>query len=125
MVQVMFYMAGTIDTFAIWLEKLFNAKGKTFRHEMKRHFTGMSKAIKDLHYHADQLDIVIGDLSNAAAACDNHLMGSLELARLLLLYYDRCAFDDKNYCEVFKKLRALDGDGMFTEEDLERFYIKK
>lgn len=80
---------------------------------------------KDLHYHADQLDIVVGDLSNGAEASDNRLIGSLELARLILLYYEKCAFDDDNYSEVFKKLRSLDGDGMFTEEDLERFYIKK
>lgn len=125
LVQVMFYMAGTIDLYAIWLEKLFNAQGRTFKHEMKRHFTGMSKAIKDLHYHADQLDIVVGDLSNAVEACDNRLLGSLELARLLLLYYDKCAFDDDNQNEVFKKLRSMDGEGMFTEEDLKRFYIKK
>ena len=125
LVQVMFYMAGTIDLYAMWLEKLFNAQGKTFKHEMKRHFTGMSKALKDLHYHADQLDIVVGDMTNAAEACDNRLLGSLELARLLLLYYEKCAFDNNNHNEVFKKLRSLDGDGMFTEEDLERFYIKK
>ena len=125
LVQVMFYMAGTIDLYAMWLEKLFNAQGRTFKHEMKRHFTGMSKAIKDLHYHADQLDIVVGDLSNAVEACDNRLLGSLELARLLLLYYEKCAFDDDNQNEVFKKLRSLDGEGMFTEEDIKRFYIKK
>ena len=118
-------MAGTIDLYAMWLDKLLNAQGRTFKHEMKRHFTGMSKAIKDLHYHADQLDIVVGDLSNGIEACDNRLLGSLELARLLLLYYEKCAFDDDNQNEVFKKLRSLDGEGMFTEEDLKRFYIKK
>lgn len=125
LVQVMFYMSGTIDSFAMWLEKLFNAQGKTFKHEMKKHFTGMSKALKDLHYHADQLDIVIGNLTNAAEACDNRLIGSLELARLLLLYYEKCAFNDDNHNEVFKMLRSLDGDGMFSEKDIERFYIRK
>lgn len=125
LVQIMFYMAGTVDLFAMWLEKMFNAQGKTFKHEMKRHFTGMSKALKDLHYHADQLDVVVGDLSNAAEACDNRLIGSLEMARLLLLYYEKCAFDNDNYAVLFKKLRDLDGDGIFSEVDLERFYIKK
>lgn len=125
LVQVLFYLAGTIDLYAIWLERIFNSQGKTFKHEMKRHFSGMSKAIKDLHYHADQLDIVVGNLENAVEATDNRLVGSLELARLILMYYEKCAFDDDNYKYIFRKMSGLDGDGMFSDEDIERFHLRK
>ena len=49
-----------------------------------------------------------------------------EIARLLLLYADRCGFNQKNYEELFRILRNMpNGLGKITEDILKDFYMKK
>lgn len=48
---------------------------------------------------------------------------SNELARLILLYADKSA-DVDNVNKVFKHLRSLPGEGIITEELLDRFRLK-
>ena len=49
-----------------------------------------------------------------------------EIARLLLLYSDRCGYSQTNYEELFRVLRGMEGGlGVITEDVLKDFYMKK
>lgn len=50
---------------------------------------------------------------------------SNELCRLVLLFADKCGKNVDNANAVFKFLRSLDGEGIITEDDLDKFRLKK
>ena len=50
---------------------------------------------------------------------------SNELCRLILLFADKCSKNMDNSNAVFKFLRSLEGEGVVTEDVLDRFRLKK
>lgn len=50
---------------------------------------------------------------------------SNEMCRLILLFADKCGKNIDNANAVFKFLRGLEGEGVITENDLDRFRLKK
>lgn len=52
---------------------------------------------------------------------DDNMRDANELIRMAMLYYDRCFLDFANVNAVFKFLRELPGQDIFTDEDIERF----
>lgn len=69
------------------------------------------------------------DIEQSASAdyrlLDEWAVESNEMCRLLLLYYDKCDKNEDNANAVFKFLRSLEGEGIITESDLDRFRLKK
>lgn len=69
------------------------------------------------------------DIEQSASAdyrlLDEWAVESNEMCRLLLLYYDKCDKNVDNANAVFKFLRSLEGEGIITESDLDRFRLKK
>ena len=59
-----------------------------------------------------------------AEAYDGNMSDALELCRLMLLYWYRCVRSEENMNRTFMHLRGLDGMGVFTDADIERFRLK-
>lgn len=52
---------------------------------------------------------------------DDNMRDANEMLRLEMLYYDKCFQNLDNVNAVFKFLRSLEGQGIFTDEDIEQF----
>jgi len=88
-------------------------------------FTRFTQAVRTACLLAEQL----GDDVIASTAKSNYKdlnvwqAESNELARLILLYADKSSVDH-NSDAVFDRLESLDGEGIITEEVLQRFYLR-
>lgn len=55
----------------------------------------------------------------------SHQMDANEACRLMLLYWDRCFNNFDNVNKAFASIRELPSCGIFSEEDIERYRLKK
>ena len=112
------------------LEKYLNARGERLRHDKKHNFGMLKKSLQAAKRYYDMAfdDDLIRSVHNSGeiADYDRAHEDANEIARLLLLYSDRCGYNQANYEELFRILRAMpDGLGKITEDVLKDFYIKK
>lgn len=87
--------------------------------------------IKGIKYHVDKLieefDKLEKDYTNNLKGEDYDIMmrDAFEHIRLMLLYADRCGSSEENRNALFKYIRSLNSEGLITEDDLKRFYMKR
>jgi len=129
--NVLFMMSLSMDLILrdidrkIRVEALSRGKVGGFKHEKKMLFTRFTQAVRTACLLAEQL----GDDVIASTAKSNYKdlnvwqAESNELARLILLYADKSSVDH-NSDAVFDRLESLDGEGIITEEVLQRFYLR-
>lgn len=108
-------------------ERRLKPTGIVFKHEKRQQFNRLMKSIKDIY---TQFDILYGDILESAEPhgwreLDIWAEESNELARLILLYADKSAGEIENVNKIFRYLRRFKGQGIVTEEVLDRFYLKK
>ena len=112
------------------LDRRLRARGGRLKHEKKQAFTRLSETLKaakryyDMAFDEDLIAAAVnsGDMLDYDRA---HHDGN-EIARLLLLYSDRCGASEENYGELFRHLRSMEGGlGLITEDVLKDFYMKK
>ena len=65
------------------------------------------------------------DAPGNAEAYDGFSQDQLEVVRLLMLYVDRTARNNDAFAKVFATLRKMPGNGLFRDEDIARFKMKK
>lgn len=65
------------------------------------------------------------DAPGNAEAYDGFSQDQLEVVRLLMLYVDRTARNNDAFAKVFATLRRMPGNGLFKDEDIARFKMKK
>lgn len=65
------------------------------------------------------------DAPDNAEAYDGFSQDQLEVVRLLMLYVDRTARNNDAFAKVFATLRRMPGNGLFKDEDIARFKMKK
>lgn len=65
------------------------------------------------------------DAPGDAEAYDSFTQDQLEVVRLLMLYVDRTARNNDAFAKVFATLRKLPENGIFKDEDIARFKMKK
>ena len=102
------------------VERILKGRGEGLKHEKKQ----ASKRYYDFIFDDDLIKAVEG--SGEVTDYDRAHADGNEIARLLLLYSDRCGYSQKNYEEIFRVLRNMpDGLGKITEDVLKDFYMKK
>ena len=130
LVNMAYTAAFASERLILVLEKYLNAKGERLRHDKKYNFVMLKKSLQaakryyDMAFDNDLIRAVSdsGEITDYDRAHED----ANEIARLLLLYADKCGYNQKNYEELFKTLRAMpDGLGKITEDVLKNFYMKK
>ena len=125
------YMAAfAIERMMIVLDRRLRTRGAHLVHEKKRNFTMLRRSIEAVRRYYDLAfdeDLVTAcESSGRMSDYDGAHEDANEIARLLLLYADRCGYNQKNYEELFQILRNMpDGLGKITEDVLKDFYMKK
>lgn len=130
LVNMAYTVAFASERLILVLEKYLNARGERLRHDKKYNFGMLKKSLQaakryyDMAFDNDLIRAVSdsGEMKDYDRAHED----ANEIARLLLLYADRCGYNQKNYEELFKTLRAMpDGLGKITEDVLKDFYMRK
>lgn len=129
MMDVAYKAAFAAERIMIVLDKYLDNKDDKLYHQKKYNFKMLRKTLQaakryyDIVFDDDLIKAVnrSKDISNY----DQEHEDANEIARLLLLYADRCGYDQRNYEELFRTLRGMDGLGKITEEVLEDFYMNK
>lgn len=130
LVNMAYTAAFAAERLLLVLEKYLNARGERLRHDKKYNFGMLRKSLQaakryyDFAFDDDLIRAVYnsGEMTDYDRAHED----ANEIARLLLLYADRCGYNQKNYEELFKTLRAMpDGLGKITEDVLKDFYMRK
>ena len=130
LVNMAYTAAFAAERLLLVLEKYLNARGERLRHDKKYNFGMLRKSLQaakryyDFAFDDDLIRAVYnsGEMTDYDRAHED----ANEIARLLLLYADRCGYNQKNYEDLFKTLRAMpDGLGKITEDVLKDFYMRK
>lgn len=130
LVNMAYTAAFAAERLLLVLEKYLNARGERLRHDKKYNFGMLRKSLQaakryyDFAFDDDLIRAVYnsGEMTDYDRAHED----ANEIARLLLLYADRCGYNQKNYDDLFKTLRAMPGGlGKITEDVLKDFYMKK
>ena len=130
LVNMAYTAAFAAERLLLVLEKYLNARGERLRHDKKYNFGMLRKSLQaakryyDFAFDDDLIRAVYnsGEMTDYDRAHED----ANEIARLLLLYADRCGYNQKNYEELFKTLRAMPGGlEKITEDVLKDFYMKK
>lgn len=123
-INLMYLMA-----YAIWLladdaERRMAAKEQGFHFVQKQRFTRLMEHLKGAKAQQDLLfqDYVTA-WGNKVVNYDTEQFNANLIARLLLLFYDRCLCKSDRENAVMKLLRSFPVED-FTEDDLQRFYMK-
>ena len=61
---------------------------------------------------------------NRAASLDGFNEDANEVARLVMLYIDRCSRNNENYEKVFDTLGGLPSANIFSDEDISKYKLK-
>ena len=130
LVNMAYTAAFAAERLLLVLEKYLNARGERLRHDKKHNFGMLKKSLQAAKRYYDMAfdDDLIRSVHNSGeiADYDRAHEDANEIARLLLLYSDRCGYNQANYEELFRILRAMpDGLGKITEDVLKDFYMKK
>ena len=106
-------------------ERRMKAAGGEFKYEKKMAFNRFFKAVKEACLMAERLqdDVVDSTAKSSYKDYDVWLGEANELARLILLFADKSTVDH-NSDAVFDRLESLDGEGIITDEVLQRFYLQ-
>lgn len=126
MINTLYMMTQTFELIMRDFERRIKADGIVFRHEKKQQFNRLMKSIRDIH---TQFDLVYNDIMVSAEEVgwkelDLWARDANALARMILLWADKCGSYPQNEEDVFSLLKALKGEGIVTEDVLKRFYLK-
>lgn len=126
MINTLYMMTQTFELIMRDFERRIKAGGIVFRHEKKQQFNRLMKSIRDIH---TQFDLVYNDIMVSAEEVgwkelDLWARDANALARMILLWADKCGSYPQNEEDVFSLLKALKGEGIVTEDVLKRFYLK-
>ena len=130
LVNMAYTAAFAAERLLLVLEKYLNARGERLRHDKKYNFGMLRKSLQAAKRYYDFAfdDDLIRAVHNSGEMTDYDRAheDANEIARLLLLYADRCGYNQKNYEELFQILRNMpDGLEKITEDVLKDFYMKK
>lgn len=100
--------------------------GCGFKREKKQQFKRLVKTLQDLHTQFDLLynDIVYSAEDKGWKELDLWASDANDLARMVLLWADKCGPYPDHMEQVFRLLKSYDGEGIVTEDVLKRFYLK-
>ena len=126
-INIAYLLSLTLDKMLMDAERRMTAQRIVFRRDKKQSFNKIIDGIQRTFKACAELneDIELESAPSGYTDLDDWNRSANETVRLLLLFSDKCWKSDDNANCVFKYLRSLDGEGVITEEALERFYMKK
>ena len=106
-------------------ERRMRAAGGGLKYEKKMAFNRFFKAVKEARMMSEILqdDVVASTEKSSYRDYDIWLGEANELARLILLFADKSTVEG-NSDAVFDRLDSLGGEGIITDEVLQKFYLK-
>ncbi len=106
-------------------ERRMRAAGGEFKYEKKMAFNRFFKAVKEARMMSERLqdDVVASTEKSSYRDYDIWLGEANELARLILLFADKATVEG-NSDAVFDRLDSLQGEGIITDDVLQRFYLR-
>lgn len=106
-------------------ERRMRAAGGEFKYEKKMAFNRFFKAVKEARMMSERLqdDVVASTEKSSYRDYDVWLGEANELARLILLFADKSTVEG-NSDAVFDRLDSLEGEGIITDDVLQRFYLQ-
>lgn len=125
-INTLYLMSLAMDRMMLDFERRMKAVHQEFRRDKKYQFKQMMDGINRA-YRAFQVlndDIEHSCESKGWEVLDAWYDESLEIIRLLLLYDDKAGRNITNRDKIFSFIRSLEGDGVITEDVLQRFYLK-
>lgn len=126
-INTLYLLALAMDRMMLDFERRMKASGQEFRRDKKFQFRQIIDGVQRA-YRAFQVlneDIEHSCSDKGWEVLDAWYEEALEFVRLILLYDDRCGKNITNRDNLFKYLREMEGDGIITEEALQKFYLKK
>lgn len=125
-INTLYLMSLAMDRMMLDFERRMKAVHQEFRRDKKYQFKQMMDGINRA-YRAFQ--VLNDDIEHS---CDTKGWDVLdawadeanEIIRLLLLYDDKAGRNIGNRDKIFSFIRSLEGDGVITEDVLQRFYLK-
>ncbi|MBR1436159.1 MAG: hypothetical protein IJ584_13735 [Bacteroidales bacterium] len=100
--------------------------GCGFKREKKQQFKRLVKTLQDLHTQFDLLynDIVYSAEDKGWKELDLWASDANDLARMVLLWADKCGPYPDHMEQVFRLMKTYKGEGIITDEVLEHFHMK-
>ena len=125
-VNVAYMMAWATELIVRDVDRRLRAIGDCFQHEKKRAFSDFTRAVKSACVNGAKItaDIETVCAPGGYKGLDQWAAEANELARLVLLYADK-SNSESRVENIFSFLRSCPGQGLVSEEDLKRFYLKK
>lgn len=126
-INLVYILSMAIERIMNDIERRLAEKKTAYKMEKKMRLSNILKAIKTIKMNSDLIDqIDFGEgLVGNYESYQYYQEDAYELARILLLFSDRHTKDVEMGYKTAKFLRSLEGEGIITEEVLERFYLKK
>lgn len=126
-INLVYILSMAIERIMNDIERRLAEKKTAYKMEKKMRLSNILKAIKNIKMNSDLIDqIDFGEgLVGNYESYQYYQEDAYELARILLLFSDRHTKDVEMGYKTAKFLRSLEGEGIITEEVLERFYLKK
>lgn len=124
-IHMMYDLARAAEILIYDIDRRLRQKGHCFCREKKRQFNMITHNIEGAMKNYDKLeeDFIVAGLS--AERYDLMRVEANELIRLVLLYADRTAKSEENFNKIFDFIKSLPGEGLVTDEVLNRFYLKQ
>ena len=128
-VQLIYLMTMAVYLFVRDIDRrlgLLFRNGKFNRQKM-RLFEQIGKKVKELYFLEEELDKDMAyTTENRPGEFQLYQEEANEVARLMLLFVEKCGQSVENRDAVFSFLRGLEnGAGIVQEKDIDRFYLKK
>lgn len=123
-IHMMYDLARAAEILIYDIDRRLRQKNMCFHREKKQLFNKITGLVEALMKQYDKLedDFVVAGLS--AERYDLMRVEANELIRLVLLYADKTARSEDNLNKIFEFIKSLDGEGLVTDEVLNRFYLK-
>lgn len=122
--NLMYIMMRSVEYLTYDIDRRLKQESMCFSERKRSQIKGIRYALDKLIGEFDKLE---KDYTNNLKGDDYDIMmrDSFEHIRLMMLYADRCGSSEDNRNSLFKFIRSLDSEGLVSEEDLKRFYMKK
>ena len=125
--NIMYIMLMCVDILQEEIDKEFRKHSERFHHEKRQAFNRYKKCMLDASVWIEKFGVdqsVWEAVHENTSRFDGFRADANELLRLVLLYVDRSHTEDGFY-KIFRYLRSLPENGIFSEEDVAKFEFKR
>ena len=127
MVNTMFVMMQGVDILQCDIDKRLRSVDECFHREKRSYYKKFMECMKQSWYWFEKFNITdaVWDASEAKGErFDSFRADANELLRYIMLYIDR-SHKESSFYEIFRFLKNLPEQGLFTEADIARFNFKR